>query len=230
MHPKQLTGGHCHANGLRPTTSPAQVDAVTNDVGTFAFYLQMPEVSGVLNMVAYSTDSQCGFNTARDTLYTMCVKVPGLTDLPPGDGYFRSNGGPDNETRHPWFHFGTQATIDAIRTLAKEVSVRVPEASDIEINDMSLEWGGRFDIILRISTCSNGHTYTFGDDWRAPHCGHALGKTVDVKMRGQPDRAMRRLRLYFRGNKKGVPIDPSNPRRSRFAPATHGNHWHLDLR
>ena len=147
---------------------------------------------------------------------------------PSRDGYTISPGGADNETRHPWFHFGTQATNGAIQALAKEVQARIPAANDLEINDMSLEWRGRFDIIPRTAKCK-GHTYNFDDDWRSPHCGHALGKSVDIKMRGQPDLAMRRLRLYFRGDKK-VPIDPSNPRRSRFAPANHGNHWHLDLR
>jgi hypothetical protein len=233
MHPKQLTGGHCHANGLRPTTSPAQVDGVTDDTGKFRFVLQMPEVSGVLNMVVYSTDSQCGFNTARDTLYTMCVKIPELVALPPGEGYTISSGGEDNLTRHPWFHYGTQGTIDALKAMAKEVQAAVPEAVPLLINDMSLEWGGRFDIIPRESTCDN-HTHYYDDDWRAPHCGHALGMTVDIQVSNQPNQAKRALKWYFESAKRH-PTDPSFTRRSRFAPGWHGNqdgtrgHWHCEL-
>jgi hypothetical protein len=121
VYPKQLTGGHCHANALRPTSTPSSVQVETNGDGIAQFVLDMPEIAGVLNMVVYSTSPTCLINPGRDTLYTICVRVPGLLPMGRGEGYFQSEGGPDNEVRHPSFHYGALPTLEALRFIALQV-------------------------------------------------------------------------------------------------------------
>jgi hypothetical protein len=97
----------------------------------------------------------------------LTVKVPGLSLLPSNGNYVKVGGtskhfGPpglqtDNN------HYGTDYTISAIMSIAglyKEEFQR-----RLLINDISLPYGGLFDI--------NG-------DWQTPHKTHREGKNVDV--------------------------------------------------
>ena len=65
--------------------------------------------------------------------------------------------------RHPNNHFGTPSTNKLLRKIAAEY--RQQTGSKLYFNDMSLPWGGLFDI--------TGH-------WATPHAEHRSGNVIDI--------------------------------------------------
>jgi hypothetical protein len=97
------------------------------------------------------------------------VKVPNLSLLPESPDYVKIGGrtihlGPplsvtDNN------HHGTSRTLQAIQTISQ--SYRQQLNQRLRINDISLPWGGLFDI---------------QGDWLPPHWTHREGRNVDVSI------------------------------------------------
>ena len=89
------------------------------------------------------------------------MRVPGLVDLVGGVGINLIGDKP----WHPSNHWGTVATIQAVRDLARAYYLEYQE--DLDINDISLRDGGVFDL---------------NRNWRPPdHSIHREGKNVDVR-------------------------------------------------
>lgn len=161
---EQYSGGHDHPN--KPDGGPVgkfdESEGETDENGEFRTYYTASEFGGVEVIIATGEDP----GVIDDA--ELRVKVPGLTLLPEASNYYKKVGGtpyhhgpPNWEEDHN--HYGTSDLIDAIYAIALNYVDRGGEI--IWINDMSLPWGGLFDI--------NG-------DWEPPHDSHRIGENVDL--------------------------------------------------
>ncbi len=160
--------GHLHASHPRPTgvlqdldrgqaTDRCTVKTFTDGLGSCAVAYRAGEISGLETVVGRAE----GFAEATATV---TVKVPGLQNLAvfSGSRIWRLTG------ERPGLHTDNHWTTD--NTLAKAVlmAAQVYEdyAASMGVNDMSLVWGGMFDI---------------GGDWDGSfHRTHRLGTGVDI--------------------------------------------------
>jgi hypothetical protein len=91
------------------------------------------------------------------------VKVEGLVAFPQTGNYALTGMKP----AHPNNHYFSQAAVDDLVKAANEFAkAKWNTTGTMRLNDMSLEWGGLFDI--------NGN-------WKTPHSLHRVGKSVDVE-------------------------------------------------
>jgi hypothetical protein len=205
-YPKQITGGHCHADNNRPLNIPATGQVVAGNTGPsglgFTVNWTWPELGGAVNAVLYTTSQDTFvFNAAKDTTSIYCVLVQNLELLTNGPGYSMVGSKP----RHQVGWYGHPLLNQALRQLAVTVTDSMPSLPDLGYNDMSLVWGGLFD-----------HQGT----WDTPHCGHRLGSNCDLQTRtlmssGLVDNELtRKLRRLIRG-------------RGFKEPFRHVDHWHL---
>ncbi len=207
VYPRQLTGGHCHADDSRPTKVPARGEVVSGNTGPtglgFAVDHTWPDPGGAVNGVFYST-SQDTFvvNADKDTTHIFCILVPGLIHMPEGPGYELVGA----TSRHPVGWYGAIEMVNALKALAVTVADSIPGLPPMGYNDMSLVWGGSFDL--------NGN-------WGPPHCSHRFGRGVDFRTRGlvpiptTPNALGRRLRVLIRNVGFAEPYKESD-------------HWHLN--
>jgi hypothetical protein len=215
---RQLTGGHCHADTTRPAGTPHNGAIVTGTTGAdglqFLVHYVFPEVSGALNQVLYTPAGQDTFvvNSARDTVAILCVRWAQMVQLTgPGTGYKLQSPGADNVSNHPDYHWGIPSMVDSLKTLAVAIQDSLPGSPDVEYNDISLVWGGLFDIL------DPGTTRP--PYWTLPHCSHRFGTSTD-----------------FRTKQFNWSADPSLARRLKalmrskgFATHIEGDHWHLNF-
>ncbi len=116
-----------------------------------------------------------GWGACAGELYnTIDFKIDGLALLPPAwqDGlhggvtYYTLIG---TTAHHPINHFGKFSTITSLQQIAWNYYLEFSTYSAfsrLEVNDMSLRWGGLFDI---------------GGDWRPPHSEHRYGRQADLR-------------------------------------------------
>ncbi|MBI4667997.1 MAG: hypothetical protein HY747_02245 [Elusimicrobia bacterium] len=190
-----FSGGHDH-NVNRPMgtfsgsgimySSPAH--GKTGPDGKLFAVFTSTHFGGFETIQAHVTDTP-----AVSTSAALNVRVPGLEPMPPSSRYnltgssglvsgnVRCAGEP---IRHSQNHFGTQRTIATLESIILEyedflfdlnaVSLPIPGPIAIHklgINNMSLPYGGLFDI------CS---------DWNPPYDGyHHAGTSVDIDPRGE---------------------------------------------
>ncbi|MEJ2637547.1 MAG: hypothetical protein P8184_19950 [Calditrichia bacterium] len=117
--------------------------------------------------------------------------IPGL-QLLPDDVYYQKIGGrvehhgpPGYEDDHN--HYGIRQTIDAMQNIAENFHIQFPQQQILIINDMSLPYGGKFDVL---------------GQWAGSHVNHRTGRNVDVRSWAmQGDR-------YLDANSNGV-YDPN---------------------
>ena len=166
------SNGHNHSGG---TSDPRVVGACSPRQFTLGPYPQNVAVT-------YRSTNFCGLvklttrgNSGSDIDYFR-VKFPGLASLPPHPNIRAYQ----NDTTHPQSHYGRQDLITAIHRCATAFGQEFP-GDRLWINDMSLPWGGVFDI---------GGTHT------APHSGHKWGGEVDISYNLQTGAQ----RQWFRNN------------------------------
>ena len=94
--------------------------------------------------------------------YVLDIKVPGLMPLPRNDLLYKFSG---VTPAHPDDHSGTSGTIVSLEHLAKTWKDAHPDAPLISIGNISLPWGGAFDMSA---------------DWKAPDMRHSLGLAADI--------------------------------------------------
>jgi hypothetical protein len=145
---------------------------------------------GIVNYrnIDYSTPGMCGKtkvvvffkntdgNEIGKKIFYLRVMYHGLIKLEVGDG---DNIVLDGETTIlPDNHYGTQELISAIKKIAKaygedfdrgefDINGKSPEHKELYINDMSLPYGGRFDIDGTL---------------KPSHYEHMFGEEVDMQM------------------------------------------------
>lgn len=116
----------------------------------------------------------------RDTL-KWCVRdsaawssTKATFDSLPPSGYYERRSGPDNVSRHlfPYNLYGRKPLIDSLTTVAMRFRERypLPPGPLLGYNDMSLPWGGIFDVDSSAAAA-----------WRRPHCWHRNGLVCDVR-------------------------------------------------
>jgi hypothetical protein len=117
------------------------------------------------------------------------VAVPSLTTLPPGTTYVADGlwGEKDVTSQHTATHNGTQTLITDIQTVASMyfAQSKNPPGQSLGINDMSLPWGGLFDINNIWAVAPKGHK------------SHRLGNGVDID------------HFTYAGGTKGPSLDPN---------------------
>jgi hypothetical protein len=152
------SGGHHHAKGPAGTITP--ISGVIPTGGVFKSVVhQAPEVSGDI-AVHWAVGGVQGTNYTR-------VRFPGLRELPIVPEIERVG----VKSVHPQSHFGHPALISALLVLARRYHREF--AKPLEVNDISLPWGGLFD-----------HKAT----WAKPHETHRTGRDVDIRTRSMnPD-------------------------------------------
>jgi hypothetical protein len=96
------------------------------------------------------------------------VKVDGLVELKDGAGYVLSG----TTTWHPSHHFVTTQFKTALQQIGKDWNSACPKSARLIYNDMSLIWGGKFDLWRQ-----------WGNTREEPHSGHKFGNNADISKR-----------------------------------------------
>jgi len=165
------SGGHDHTNqpptemrglltatGGTTATGNGEVTARTNAQGGITVTHAAPEFGGRFELIARA-QVQGKILEDRDTL---TVRVPDLVELPEVN-YYELIGRTND---HPSNHWATQLVMENIQSIAMAWFLLYPNESPISINDISLEYGGLFDVT---------------GNWRPPHSSHRIGTDVDVR-------------------------------------------------
>lgn len=183
------TGGHMHGDGGRPLGSIFPMQGNTGSQAYLATTYTAPEAAGVIRVSGSGTHPQYGFFSGTFTIGTM---VSGLSPLGPSMTYDLVG----QTAAHPDNHYGTPSFIASLGTLAYAYNQMFP-GQKLAYNDMSLPWGGIFDIFA---------------NWGSPHRSHRLGTDVDVRL--VP--VNRRQALQHMIRQSGISTI-----------LIEGNHWHL---
>ena len=204
LYPHQSTGGHCHTDANRPVEYPAGAipKIVTGNTGgdglQFVVTHNWPEACGAIDVVFYSTDPACPFYEDHTVKFIHCVYEDVYSELGAGTGYTLIG----SLTEHPSNHFGTSGLLTALGALGVDYHA-ADSTTNLGYNDMSLPWGGVFDL---------------GRNWHAPHCGHRLGKTIDIRTRTLGKAQRTKLEALLKKHGFGI-----------YKHAD-GSHWHCTLR
>ena len=167
------TGGHVHSSD-RPTGSFTRLfGTVDPHTGLLETVFTAPEASGIITIYGEAFHP---LTFVRSEEFTIGVGFEGLVELPDSDQYLKIGSRPE----HPDNHFGTSTLVTRMQELAVAYREAYPDATPLEYNDMSLEFGGVFDL---------------NKNWAPPHRGHRTGVHVDLRTRTIPDSALRELRL-----------------------------------
>lgn len=164
------SGGHAHTAG-RPAGFFGDSDGMTDSNGVYSTKFFSHWFGGEEWIVASSSQLQY-----RDSV-KMTIKVPGLQSLPAGINYVKIGGtcthyGPSDNPEVPSScrvpdnnHSAAQIVRDSLPLMAN-VWVDSLEQDTLFINDISLPFGGIFDI---------------DGTWAPPHTTHGQGLEVDIR-------------------------------------------------
>lgn len=190
VEPVENSGGHSHG-GNRPkgTVNPTTITIPGGSLAAVSATYNSSEVSGeekIKAEVKGETKSEA----------TIKVLVPGFLELGEGDGYALIG----QTSSHPQNHYGTENTLYSLLDIAGVYYET--EKGTLRINDISLEWGGLFDIKA---------------NWSTPHKSHRTGKNVDVDDVTAEGKAVtaRSLEKVIKKLKSNITI------------LSEGNHFHL---
>jgi hypothetical protein len=115
-----------------------------------------PEAAGTIRITAE-------VDGARSDPQTVTVRVEGLVSLLAYYPGLKLIGETDTHREN---HYGTLRTVVALRDIG-DAWVQLYPNDPVGINDMSLEWGGLFDL---------------NSSWAPPHQRHRQGENVDVRI------------------------------------------------
>lgn len=93
------------------------------------------------------------------------VKVDGLENLPAGVGYVLRG----DTTYHPANHYVAKQFKTVLQQIGKDWNSTCPESEKLNYNDMSLIWGGKFDLWRQ-----------WGNNLEESHKTHMFGNNADV--------------------------------------------------
>jgi hypothetical protein len=169
--PEDNTGGHSHVGG-RPTgtLSSSRIEFSAGETGAKQVKYNSGEVAGTEKIRAKLSGSD------KYEEFPINIRMPGLSSLG-SSSYYRLTGSsgttsagacPGHPIEHPDNHYGTHDTVENTISLAKDFYKNLK--ATLGVNDMSLEWGGLFDI------CGN---------WWSPHGWHRKGTSVDIDRSAQ---------------------------------------------
>jgi hypothetical protein len=139
----QDNGGHVEGlhTGSRPVGRLERVSGMTGSDGCLTTKYYPSFIAGIVTIEAYVSSNFYEFKH-------VLVGVPGLTSLPEGENY-RLIG---SDSAHPSNHWGTPAAVNGHIQIANDYMTRfygnnpMPENDKLRYNDMSLEFGGKFEL------------------------------------------------------------------------------------
>ena len=230
------SGGHSHSHTsprrpvgrfIHPIISTDTTDTLlsqTDSNGKLRFRYVASQFSGVERIRAKLLSD----TTISDTL-SLITRVPGLQLLPEGNHYVKVGGtcehhGPRDDAlyqncRTPDSdHWGTQTLIQNIQTIADSFAVSY-SGFRLRVNDLSLKYGGGFDIFgrwLTDITPPGCRPAGFG------HCEHRTGDSGDVSF----------IVINPQGKNTGI-TDPQKRKLLDLitnvsgAPKRHTDHYHI---
>lgn len=128
------------------------------------FWVHMAPVSyaAKLKVVGAFTMSYYGATRKPTLTHFLDVGTPGLDPLPANDRLYKLTGA---TAAHPENHYASSATLAALTDLAGAWKRGHPSAPLLEIGNISLPWGGAFDV---------------KEDWKADNMHHAYGIAADI--------------------------------------------------
>lgn len=152
-----IRGGHDHAEtvAVRPkgNVSPGSGSTVLN------FTFTAEAVSGTHTITAMC--DQCVNKTATATVN---VKVSGLDTLKASSVYFLVGGEPGK--KHSDNHYLSAEAKGKLEKIVDEYNQAYPKGPLLRLNDASLVWGGKFDIL---------------GNWVGEHAEHRRGVVIDIR-------------------------------------------------
>jgi len=127
---------------------------------TYYYWELMPDFAVTITEDTQFLGSCSGLH--KDIIYVM---VKGLVELSTGTGYSLVG----QTIIHPKNHFGLPSFLEQLKVIGKKWKEEIcPKSDPLYYNDISLPWGGLFDL--------NG-------DWKPPHTTHREGKESDLNKR-----------------------------------------------
>ena len=158
--------GHDHDDASRPLGELSRTTGSTGADGyQFTYTYTAPEVSGLvdLRVECWNDFATC---PPDDYFQVVDVQVPGMMPLTQGLDYnlVGSYGMPGVTSQHIGNHYGTPGFLVKVRYLAALYNLKFN--SKLDYNDLSLIYGGRFDIY---------------NNWRGSHHEHKVGTNIDVR-------------------------------------------------
>ncbi|MCH2450350.1 MAG: hypothetical protein MK198_09420 [Gracilimonas sp.] len=153
------SGGH-HHNGTRPAGSLGSPSGITDEKGRFVTTYTSSQVSGTERIIASSSQ------TTSTGSAEISVEVPGLIAFTGGGSYSLRGA----SIAHPDNHYivNKAANNDLISAANDFARASWNTSGNMRLNDMSLKWGGLFDL-------NNGWTAGRG------HRSHRTGEDVDIE-------------------------------------------------
>lgn len=186
IYPDNLTGSVTFSNGANTSLNPLEVDGDTG--GGFAlFQFTVPQVAGALwvqtNIVTfegYLCLVDCETHETISIGYGDFVPL-GQQSTPADNPYITFRG---DTTNHPndFAFWGKPYTIENILSVADAYIDLYPNNTDVlSINDISLEYGGVFDVEADQTICTDPTTgNTVSCTWMPPHRTHRMGYEFDL--------------------------------------------------
>jgi len=151
---------------------------------------KIPEIGGIIETEVFVLSppgwiclAGCYTRTSRRSIFEVTVTAPNISSSPlsdpsPSDPYTKLRT-PDSLHINEEVYYGTDRTLRVLPKVAEEF-FRI-SGRKLSVNDMSLRYGGVFDV--------NGN-------WKPSHATHRGGKDVDINQRGTPclpDHELRRI-------------------------------------
>lgn len=179
-------GGHNHDENIPPYTDwnnqqlTNPVCSPVTQVNNYSYiYFKAPEfATRVEHTIQF-------YGACSGTYYDIVdIKIDGLVLLQPawqdslhgGATYYQLVG---ETPSHPVNHFARPQTIDLLKQIAWEYYTEFPTSPVLCINDISLIWGGKFDIYA---------------NWTGEHTFHRYGRQVDLRIWTIPPENRERLK------------------------------------
>lgn len=199
----QGDGGHNHPSTDRPLGSIAINGVETDEYEYFDYgnaghkltYTAPPFSGDIILRSTHCTNAGGGHPCFQEDRL-IHVKYPGLAKLPVSLDY-ELNGSTGS---HPDNHYGNSAMIGLIKAISKEWVETFPDQPVLKINDISLQYGGHFDIY---------------QNWAGPHKQHIFGNDVDIHYVGDSYRLEFAEMIEAEGNVRYQVV--------------HSNHHHVSL-
>jgi hypothetical protein len=208
--PVAYSGGHDHNSDRRKgsfvaadgTEATGETTLKSDSNGIVEVTYKSSGIAGIETIEASSAESP-DIKASADVI----LKIDGLMSMPvpsdnlPYSSYYLvgSYGEPGVSSMHRNNHYGTWGTVNALVQIANGFNRRFP-GNPLYYNDMSLPWGGPFDIY---------------NNWRNPHLGHREGKNADIRFTN-----VNTVGQYL----EYVRLLTTNNGRITF---THSDHWHI---
>ncbi|HEY4612947.1 MAG TPA: hypothetical protein VII11_08200, partial [Bacteroidota bacterium] len=206
---RESSGGHDHASG-RPTgrfikgsdTLTTVSDATGSDGKKIYTYLS----SGFGGVDSLFVKGRTNTDTASITIK---LRIAEFTELTQGSHYELTGafGDPGVTSEHRKNHQGTSVLVNTLKALAD--TIYAAKAYKLRINDMSLAWGGPFDI---------------RNNWNTPHQTHREGTNADI------DDFARDSNNQMRVITKVQLVDWLKKVNNRPRVIDEGNHFHITTR